>query len=222
MMEVNTCTFSKEINRLGISRGHRHAEPWDKEGFLAWWHRVPAKPEEPVEAIEEPVAVAEDIKPMKWEVFKLMPDVEKVYYINQIRKKFNASDSQIAIMLEKNRRDFATEIKRLGLGLGRDRIGGMTHWDKEGFYNWIGKPIEVVKETVETVEEVSEEFEGAAEEVKTLHIPPITPYKSCMPTTGQLTFEGNVDEICNTLKTLLNGASVRMFLKWNLMEVEHG
>lgn len=43
-----------------------------------------------------------------------------------------------------------------------------------------------------------------------------------MPLNGQLTFDGNVDEICNTIRTLLKGANIKMFMKWSLVEVEHG
>lgn len=219
-MGVNNRTFSLFAKDYGFAYGKRggHRTERDKEGFLAWWYGVQLKSQEPVDEVaEEPIEAENPVfEPMKWEQFKEMPDEAKVSYINQIRQRFNASDSQIAIMLEKNRRDFATEIKRLGLGLGRDRIGGMTRWDKEGFYAWMGKdaPSETVEEPVnevETVEEVVEEVK----QTPNAHV--------CMiPTTGQLTFEGNVDEICNTLKTLLNGASVRMFLKWNLMEVQNG
>lgn len=51
MLGTSWCTYSKEINRLGISEG-KHSRgrctKWDKEGFLAWWHGVD-KPSEPTQ-----------------------------------------------------------------------------------------------------------------------------------------------------------------------------
>jgi hypothetical protein len=59
MMQINTCSFSKEINRLGLSRGKCHGKPWDKEGFLMWANRVPVQAEETEDA---PEIVAEEIR----------------------------------------------------------------------------------------------------------------------------------------------------------------
>ncbi len=112
------------------------------------------------------------------------------------------------------------EFKRIGISHGRRK--GRPMWDREGFLAWWhGVPAEAIEETVdESVEDVEGVEETPMEEVEE---------SVCsMPTTGQLTFEGNIDEICNTLKTLLKGADVRMFMKWNLIpnaipvEVEHG
>ena len=56
MLGINACTFSNEVNRLGISEG-KHSRgrctPWDKEGFYAWVNGVELPttvPEDPVEA----------------------------------------------------------------------------------------------------------------------------------------------------------------------------
>lgn len=154
-------------------------------------------------------------EPMKWEEFKAMPDDIKRDYVNLIRKKFNAPDTAIAEMLGVHKITMAREVVRFGIGKG-NHSGGGRKWDKEGFLMWVnGVPVEqaelpVIEETEEPVEQVPVQETPVMKEV------------CSMPTTGQLTFEGNVDEICNTLKTLLNGASVRMFLKWNLMEVDDG
>lgn len=55
MMGINTCSYSNEINRLGISEGlhsRGRCTPWDKEGFFAWWHGVDKLPTPVIE--EEP------------------------------------------------------------------------------------------------------------------------------------------------------------------------
>ena len=150
-------------------------------------------------------------EPMKWREFKAMPDDIKITYIKMIREKFGVPDSAIAYMLGVSRVPFSQTMQRLGIGKGKMGGGNALKYDKENWLVWAnGVPVEqaelpVIETPVETVEEVVDMVEVCS-----------------MPTTGQLTFEGNVDEICNTLKTLLNGASVRMFLKWNLMEVQNG
>ena len=70
MMGINDCSYSQEINRLGISEGkgcRGKCTPWDKEGFFAWWHGVDALltpvPEEPIQ--EEPETFVEDDLPFE-------------------------------------------------------------------------------------------------------------------------------------------------------------
>lgn len=59
MMGINTCSYSNEINRLGISEGlhsRGRCTPWDKEGFLAWWHGV----DKPSESAPERLTVTQE------------------------------------------------------------------------------------------------------------------------------------------------------------------
>lgn len=147
-------------------------------------------------------------EPMKWTEFVTMPDDIKVSYITLIREKFGASANAIGEMLGVSSCTMSKELNRLGIASGKGT--GTPKWDREGFLMWVnGVPVEQAElPVVETLEE--EIHEEVQESV------------CSMPTTGQLTFEGNIDEICNTLKTLLKGADVRMFMKWNLMEVDRG
>lgn len=102
MMGTNVCSFSKEMNRLGLAVGKRSAAtPWDKEGFYAWWHGVDVLPtpvaedpfEEPAEdpileeviISEEPEAFVEDDLPFE------EPNVVPV-------EKYRVQDAQIAVL----------------------------------------------------------------------------------------------------------------------------
>jgi hypothetical protein len=219
MFDTSTWSVCQEMKRLNLNRGAEGKNRyWDKEGFLAWWHGVPAKPQEPDEVVaEEPVEAVEDIKPMKWDEFDVMTDDAKVRYINQIRQMFNASDSQIALMLEHNRRAFSFEVKRLGIGMGRDRIGGCSPWDKEGFYKWIGRDIKAAVEVPdeESVDAVEEVKETAASEEQTV-------VRHAIPDSGSMTFEGKTEDILRTLSVLLSGAKVHIGITWDLLEVDDG
>lgn len=48
MMGTNTCSFSQEMNRLGIPAPRRHGEKWDKEGFYAWCGGVEVPPHQAI------------------------------------------------------------------------------------------------------------------------------------------------------------------------------
>lgn len=69
MMVINSCSFSQEMKRLGLSIGHGNrgaCTKWNKEGFFAWKNGVdklptPVPEEEPTEApIQEPVITSEE------------------------------------------------------------------------------------------------------------------------------------------------------------------
>lgn len=61
MFGVNQVTVSKEFQRLGHASGQRSGRTkWDKEGFLAWVHGIPAEAIE--ETVEEPVEDVEEVK----------------------------------------------------------------------------------------------------------------------------------------------------------------
>jgi hypothetical protein len=164
-------------------------------------------------------------EPMSWAEFSAMPDEHKITYIKLIRNKWNAPGSYISKMMGTNPCSYSNEVNRLGLGEGKGSRGKDTKWDKDGFLMWAtGVPTEKValpvaeEDETPVVEEVVEEFEGAAEEVKTLHIPPVAPYASCVPKSGTLSFEGNIDEVANTIRVLLCGEKVKLSVRWEVID----
>jgi hypothetical protein len=163
-------------------------------------------------------------EPMKWREFLAMPDEHKETYIKLIRNKWNPTDKYIAQMMQISQYYLSKELQRLGLNAGQR--SGRIHWDMEGFLAWAyGVPQNFVEETVEeVVEEVEKVVETPAEEVK--EIPAVAPVCS-LPKNGEMRFEGNADEILNTLSAILRGARVNLNVWWQLdedkvMEEEHG
>ena len=155
------------------------------------------------------VAVYRLNEPMSWKEFKAMPDEHKETYIKIIRNKWNPPDSRIAEMFGISKFMMSNEMVRLGLNRGKASYSG---WDEEGFLRWAhGVPAEAVEETVEEVEEVEEFVETPAPQIA-----------SCLPGRGELNFEGNVDEIANTIRVLLGGAKVRLSVCWNVLEEDDG
>lgn len=152
-------------------------------------------------------------EPMSWKEFKELPDDIKVTYIKLLREKFNCFDSAIADIMGVNKVTFSQEIKRLGLGYGTKHGGNRTWNEKEAFYAWAhGVPA-----TKEAEDPIPEEPVPEAE--------PVIEEKKAIPGTGNLVFEGKVEEVLKTIGVLLGGANVHISVTWDVLpegEVEDG
>lgn len=144
-------------------------------------------------------------EPMSWKEFKALPDDIKVTYIKLLREKFNCFDSAIAEMMGINKVTFSQEIKRLGLGHGTKHGGNRTWNEKEAFYAWAhGVPA-----TKEAEDPIPEEPVPEAE--------PVIEEKKAIPGTGNMVFEGKVEEVLKTIGVLLGGANVHISVTWDVL-----
>ena len=133
-------------------------------------------------------------EPMSWKEFKAMPDDIKVTYIKLLREKFNPFDSAIADIMGINKVSFSQEIKRLGLGHGEKHSGYRTWNEKEAFYAWEhGVPMKQEEPIPEETEENAKPV-LVCEETHNL-----------IPTTGNMVFEGKVEQVLKTIGVLLGG-----------------
>ena len=169
-------------------------------------------------------------EPMSWEEFKELPDDLKVCYIKAIRKKYDAPDTAIAEMLGITSTYLSrTTLKPLGLCVGRGGGGGKRKWDKDGFMAWCnGVKIEKanIEETEETEEtDILEDAKLVSEAVKNIQEvneenakDDETGCSQCsniaIPMTGEMKFEGKIDDILRSVHTLLNGQEVQLVVKW--------
>lgn len=157
-------------------------------------------------------------EPMSWKEFKELPDDIKVTYIKLLREKFNCFDSAIAEMMGINKVTFSQEIKRLGLGHGTKHGGNRTWNEKEAFYAWAhGVPV-----PAEDLDVVATKVEIEPYIVKE---EPVIEEKKAIPGTGNLVFEGKVEEVLKTVGVLLGGANVHISITWDVLpegEVEDG
>ena len=167
--------------------------------------------------------------PMKWAEFKAMPDEHKVTYIKLLRSKWNAPDAQLATMFDISTWAVCQEMKRLGLSLGAKK--GRSSWDKEGFMTWlygVPKQEEVVEDTP-TEEAVAEGIPEEQQMASLGVIAPLEPDRGepkvvnhAIPHTGNLYFEGKIEDIMNAMSVLLAGARVGIGIKWDVLEVDDG
>jgi hypothetical protein len=105
---------------------------------------------------------------MTREQFLEMPNDLKAVYIKAIRNKYGPPDSVIAKAMGFSQQAFSQNvIKRLGLANGKTR-GGLTKWDKEGFYAWANGvdqlPTPVPEEPIQEPVITSEEPESFVED----------------------------------------------------------
>ena len=147
--------------------------------------------------------------PMTWKEFKALPDDVKVVYIKALRQKFNCFDSAIAEMLGINKVTFSNEIKRLGLGHGTKHGGNRTWKEKDAFYAWahgVNIPVPDPVEEAPEAERQMASLEKICDPVPEVKVLPVREDKpKAMPCSGNLTFEGRVEDVLNTVSVLLGG-----------------
>lgn len=149
-------------------------------------------------------------EPMTWGRFKTLPDDLKVEYVKTLRKKFNVPDKALADMFGVARNTVALYFKEIGLGLGKAAGATKRTWNKDGFYIWCNKvPVKSVCPEVYT--------DGTEKIVDELPEPDYT-YNTLVPDTGEMIFEGRIDDILRTVGTLLCGAKVHLSIKWDVVE----
>lgn len=183
-------------------------------------------------------------KPMSWEEFKKLPKDLAVQYIKSLRKKYNVPDKNIAENVFHISPAALTKYNREVLELFQGKCaGGKRVWDKDGFLAWCGgaedgvvKPSEtpveeeqiVTHETEPNLEEPVENdinreiFEhnyDLHEEVNKIlnETESSCEANTVIPSNGEMTFQGNVDDILRTIAKLLDGRQVRLEVEWEVL-----
>lgn len=173
-------------------------------------------------------------EPMSYKEFRAMPDDIQVMYIKLLKQKLNVSVRLIAEMLGIDQSNFGKYLKTLGLDYGHR--SGRTKWDKEGWYAWVSGtpkpateevtkeiPAEVTEEPEIVAQDVKVEIpnlpeEEPAEEAKVWHVVEVPERKRCIPTTGNMVFEGLAEDVLETVRMLLGGAKVHISVTWDVVE----
>ncbi len=152
--------------------------------------------------------------PMPWREFKAMPDDIKITYIKLLREKFDCSISELAAMMGIATSSLSRELKRLGFPDGKR--GKRQLSEREAFYAWWrGVPVEApVEETI--VEEITEEAPVEVPEEPDAK-PKTYEITRAIPCSGNMTFEGRIDEVLNTVSALLGEAKVHISITWDVL-----
>ena len=153
-------------------------------------------------------------EPMTWMEFRAMPDDIKVTYIKMLRKKFDVPDSYLAKMFGVSWTMVRKTTERLGISNGKCQP---KKWDKEGFLAWSNgvpvaneEPEEPVPEyPIPEVQVMTKEHHEACE---------ANEKPMAIPRSGNMMFEGNVEEILNSVKNVLGNAKVSFQIYWEVKE----
>jgi hypothetical protein len=164
-------------------------------------------------------------EPMSWKEFKAMPDDIKVTYIKLLREKYGVSDTNIGKMMGASQAPMQREVKRLGISLGKGHF--QRKFDKEGWLAWVnGVPTAATEEVTEEHLEVTIE-EPVEEPVEETEAEPVidvkedhTEIRKAIPNTGNMVFEGKVEDVMNSVTALLGGAYVHIRITWDVLDEE--
>jgi DNA-binding transcriptional regulator YiaG len=184
--------------------------------------------------------------PMTYDEFKALPNDLKVCYIQALRKKYNVPDKTLATAMGVNSHAFGCLIRELGLGLGKGAAGAAKKWPKTDkavdFWTWwhgvdAEKAVEgsgtdeliavnedpEIKEYVEN--DIASTVRAASEILKRDMFNDESEKCGCtgevryaLPSRGEMTFQGHIDEILRTVNKLLEGKDVWLEVKWIVRE----
>ena len=188
---------SIEKKRIAAS-AHKQRSHCGKGGSVKFPCDFMSKKE--LRAMNGPVEEFNLNKPMSWEEFKALPDDLKITYIKKLREKFGIPNTAIAEMFGIHSATLCGYLKCLGLGVGKHAGASVRNWDKDGFAKWCG--------VADEVEVVSEETENK----------PCCETNILVPKTGELNFEGDLDDILRTVRMVLRGGKVKISVRWEICE----
>lgn len=195
---------SIEKKRIAAS-AHKQRSHCGKGGSVKFPCDFMSKKE--LRAMNGPVEEFNLNKPMSWEEFKALPDDLKITYIKKLREKFGIPNTAIAEMFGIHSATLCGYLKCLGLGVGKHAGGSVRNWDKDSFAKWCG--------VADEVEVVSEETDTAVVETENK---PCCETNILVPKTGELNFEGDLDDILRTVRMVLCGGNVKISVRWEICE----
>lgn len=182
-------------------------------------------------------------KPMSWEQFKAMPNDLQIAYIKWIREYFGAPDKWIgSALFGVSQKTISMYILDLKLNVGKNCGNGRKKWEKESFLAWCtGADAKASKELVSgeaEVEETEESVDTTTPEAPVQNTVEtyvnnffnneaikqgFMPHNECInkplvPVSGELRFEGNVDEILHAIQETLSDNYVCMTVQWSIVK----
>ena len=165
--------------------------------------------------------------PMTWAEFKALPDDLKVEYIKALRTKYGVPDNVLAEAMGVSARVFCDWTRKLGLSLGKTAGAAGRWWhntkDHDAFMTWWYGTTEE-NQSVEENEPNSEESTDATNVAQVFvkeqgdECECSCDAKCAVPVIGDMTFEGSISDILRTLDKLLDGKTVHLQVRWDVLD----
>lgn len=176
-------------------------------------------------------------EPMSWNEFKALPDDLKKSYILALRKKFNVPDKYIAEMMGISTTQVCKTINKLGLQTGSASGSKKKSWDGTEWHRWVtGDDVEPETSAICDVEAIKSEeapvvnnaifispekdptkVPSYAMSATTITFDPLPIYMS-VPTRGNMSFDGRIENILPTIAMMLNNKNVHIDISWEVEE----
>ena len=185
-------------------------------------------------------------EPITWEEFRTWPKEHQETYIKLLKQKFGASLSAISEMMGVHRVTLPNYVQHNKLNIG-EHCKTNRKWNREGFEAWYNKDkeVEAQKDFEEEIDRMVNEVNKTWHETlvesadNTKDWGPIDEWneidtektyemakqatckigetRTVIPCNGEMTFQGNVDDILRTISKLLDGRHVRIEVEWEVM-----
>lgn len=142
-----------------------------------------------------------------WDEFKKMPDDLKIDYVKNLREKFSVPDKVLAEHMGVTRQTFCNYMRVLGISLGSKSGGANKWWTglKEFDEWWYGEK----EEEQVPVEENDSEPDTSDQVIHTSFL---------IPKSGQISFEGAVDDILRSVAAIIGSKNVELTVHWNVID----
>ena len=154
-------------------------------------------------------------RPMRWKEFKMLPDDVRREYIENLQKRFDVQQKDLAAMFGVSVQTVGLETKKLGIKF--PHRGGWANTNNGGFRAFCAEepkadPVEAPTETKPSAPEVAAD---PPEEVKAPDAPPVQ-NRGGAPKSGSLCFENTTTtEALNLVYSVLGPASVaKLSVSW--------
>lgn len=227
MMGVNRPQFCKLIVSIGLGQGKSaggtlRSGKWDQEGFYAWCGRVKASNapiEVPLVEIRDEVEVV--TPEMENKLHELVKD--DLMSVNpELAKSFE--NSSAVNVPEEDADHFLEEIEELKEEL--DAVKAEFEEVTNGAYNDTRGNCKSIKDSLKQFaidcEKKPEMYMPYRPHGGVYDIPVMVENSTCesktvIPERGEMTLQGNVDDILRTISKLLDGRQVRLEVEWEVL-----
>ena len=164
-------------------------------------------------------------KPMKWDEYKRMPDDLRRQYIENLQKRYDIMQKDLADMFGVSVETVRLETKKIGISF-KHRCGYAINNNKGAWRDFcagLKTPQKVETEAVlhpvdepqpDTAPEKEPEEETPVAEIRAEKPKAVACSFGEIPEAGSLTFTGNVADILKTVGLVLSGGNVHMEINW--------
>lgn len=199
-----TGTLWRWFRTLGLNKGvgsGGKAKTWNKEGWLAWLHGVDPEAVEPSETpVPEEVPVEENDISATEEIEVVYTPIDEQVSKEEADRLYECAMQATAKMFQGSYDEMMTKKLKTRPVPEKQATDDVQHYVDNFFRN------EAIKEGYLATDDATEGSTCCCEK------------KRAIPNSGEMSFNGKIEDILNTIGLLLDGAKVCLEVKWMTAE----